>query len=683
MSIAGALVLALAASTAGPALADPAPENDPAWDVHDVGGEHEHDHGPTETFTGLVDSDDVAGPEDLPESPDLLDMLPPDPGDMPAEWTQVQPAMPVQEAPASDHLTLTTPSAVPAPPTKPLPGQVDAAPGWQYSYSCDPNTKPGTLAFGQLLVDHYGSVITSLARACKSDNSQHYEGRAVDWGLNAYDPEQLAIGNSVAAWLTANNGEMAKRFGIMSFIWNRKAWDLYSLRWRDYHGPSPHTDHMHFAFTWDGAMKRTSWWTGKAVTSVDHGTCRVYAGQYAPRYTARRTSPCSTNLPNPPSSPYPVLLPGARGAHVERAQGWLGFTGPDKDGVFGPMTLAALLAYQSNNALPWTGVVDNATWRHMIDGGGSTPPPPPPGPPTHPDFTRVAGSDRYHTAAALSRYYSPGVSVAYVTTGGDYPDALAAGARAGSARGPVLLTGKTLPNATRTELSRLKPRSIVVVGGTGAVSGAVLNQLRPYTTGSVTRLGGTDRYRTAADVALSGPSRPDVIYLATGNDYPDALAGGAHAGRIDGPVLLAQRDRLPEDTKRALRGLNGHRLVVLGGSSKISTEVAREASHLVRASGWTRLDGDDRYGTARLVSEAYTPGLDVVYVSTGGDYPDALGGAARAAFNGGPMLLTRGDTVPSETKAALVRLNPDRIVLLGGRSVASDEVARQLIQFLD
>lgn len=684
--IAGFLALGVTASMTAPATADPIPQDDPAWT--DVDDAHEAEHGTGAPFTGLTDaeSNDVAGAEDLPESPDLLDMLPPDPEDLPAEWTLEQPAQEVEPAPAESFLLQQQDggeevASVPAPPTKPLPSRVDAAPGWQYSYSCDPNTKPGTQAFGQLLTSHYGSYVTSYSRACRADNSQHYEGRAVDWAANAFNPTEKARADSIAAWLTANNGEMAKRFGIMSFIWNRKAWDLYTLRWRDYNGPSPHTDHMHFAFTWDGAMQRTSWWSGTAVTTVDQGTCRVYAGQYAPRYTSRRTSACPGNLPAPPPSPYPVVLPGARNAHVTRAQEWLGFTGSDVDGSFGPLTLAALLSYQSANNVPRTGVLDNATWRNMIDGGGTTPPP---GPPTHPGFTRVGGKDRYTTAANLSRFYPAGVSVAYVTAGQDYPDALAAGARAGSAGGPVLLAaGGSLPSSTRSELTRLRPRSIVVVGGTTAVPGSVITQLRQYTNGTVSRIGGTDRYDTAARVARSGNRSPQVVYLATGNDYPDALAGGAHAGTLDGPVLLTRPDRLSNSARSALQQLDGRRLVVLGGGSAVSTPVAREASQYVRESGWTRLNGDDRFGTARLVSNQYTPGLNVVYVSTGRDYPDALGGAARAASNAGPMLLTQRTSVPEETKTALRRLNPDRIVLLGGNGVATDAVARELISFLD
>ena len=48
-------------------------------------------------------------------------------------------------------------------------------------------------------------------------------------------------------------------------IWNHKIWGAYSASagWRKYTGANPHTDHVHISFTWAGARKKTSFWTGK------------------------------------------------------------------------------------------------------------------------------------------------------------------------------------------------------------------------------------------------------------------------------------------------------------------------------------------------------------------------------------------------------------------------------------
>ncbi|HEU0235674.1 MAG TPA: cell wall-binding repeat-containing protein, partial [Candidatus Limnocylindrales bacterium] len=85
------------------------------------------------------------------------------------------------------------------------------------------------------------------------------------------------------------------------------------------------------------------------------------------------------------------------------------------------------------------------------------------------------------TAAAISAaHYAPGVAVAYVATGANFPDALAGAAVAGNLGGPLLLvTQASIPAVTATELSRLKPARIVVLGSAAVVSDAVLNALGP------------------------------------------------------------------------------------------------------------------------------------------------------------------------------------------------------------
>ena len=147
--------------------------------------------------------------------------------------------------------------------------------------------------------------------------------------------------------------------------------------------------------------------------------------------------------------------------------------------------------------------------------------------------TRLAGADRYATAVAISKAtYMPGVPVAYVASGLGFADALAGAAAAGTAGGPLLtIPGTSLPAATAAELDRLNPAKIIVLGGTGSVSSAVVTQLASHTTGSVTRLAGADRYATAVAIskATYKPGVP-VAYVASGLGFADALAGAAAAG---------------------------------------------------------------------------------------------------------------------------------------------------------
>ena len=186
---------------------------------------------------------------------------------------------------------------------------------------------------------------------------------------------------------------------------------------------------------------------------------------------------------------------------------------------------------------------------------------------------RQSGADRFATAAAISRAATPsGVSVVYIATGANYPDALAAAAVAAHLGGPVLLvTRDSIPAATRTELTRLKPDRIVVAGGPSVVSSAVMTALDTYTTGPVERQSGTDRYATAASISSHtfAPGAP-VAYIATGLNFPDALAAAAVAGRLDGPVLLVTTSAIPTATQAELNRLKPDRIVVAGGTAVVS-----------------------------------------------------------------------------------------------------------------
>lgn len=103
--------------------------------------------------------------------------------------------------------------------------------------------------------------------------------------------------------------------------------------------------------------------------------------------------------------------------------------------------------------------------------------------------------------------------VVYIATGENFPDALGVGPASALDRGPILLvTRDSVPGATATELSRLGPDLIVVVGGTAVISPSVESQLRSWA--PVTRIAGANRYETAAAVsraAFPAPAQPPGV----------------------------------------------------------------------------------------------------------------------------------------------------------------------------
>ena len=300
--------------------------------------------------------------------------------------------------------------------------------------------------------------------------------------------------------------------------------------------------------------------------------------------------------------------------------------------------------------------------------------------------TRLAGLDRYATAAAISAAnYDPNVSIAYLATGSNFPDALAGAAAAGFQHAPILLvTRDSIPSATALELTRLHPGRIIVLGSTGAVSTAVSDAAQAYTSGGVTRLAGDDRYATAAAIsAATYAPGVSIAYVATGLNFPDALAGAAAAGSKGAPILLVGRDTIPDATAAELTRLAPGRIVVLGASGVVS-DVVKAGLATFTTGEVSRLAGVNRYATAAAISaDAYAPGVSVVYLATGANFPDALAGAAVAGSRGAPILLVTKDTIPAATAAELQRLQPGRVVILGSMGVVSEAVRILVQQYLN
>jgi len=292
---------------------------------------------------------------------------------------------------------------------------------------------------------------------------------------------------------------------------------------------------------------------------------------------------------------------------------------------------------------------------------------------------RIAGEDRYTTATALSASaFKPGVPVVYIATGSTFPDALAGAAAARMHGGPILLTLPTsVPAATKTELARLRPGRIVVLGGPSAIADRVVTDLRAYTTGAVSRVWGADRHATAAAISASAFPSASVVYVATGADFPDALAAGAVAAAAKAPLLLVRSSAVPAATAAELSRLKPSRIVIVGSTGSVSSGVAAQlASH----GTVTRISGPDRYTTTAALSAASfaANGPSTVYIATGKAFPDGLTAGAIAGLRNGPLLLVPGTSLPSAVAAELRRLDPTNVVIVGGPVAISESVRSQI-----
>lgn len=168
------------------------------------------------------------------------------------------------------------------------------------------------------------------------------------------------------------------------------------------------------------------------------------------------------------------------------------------------------------------------------------------------EVDRIAGTDRFDTAARIARggallpnglgTDANGDRVAFVSSGRNFPDALSAGPLVFSQHFPQLLTEpNSLPASTLSALTDLQIDRVYLTGGVNAIAANVETALT--TAGiTVTRIFGNTRYETSLKIAQEAGAQygyeADHLNFATGVNFPDALAGGPHAGTEKNPILL-------------------------------------------------------------------------------------------------------------------------------------------------
>ncbi|GAB4278359.1 MAG: hypothetical protein Kow0056_10570 [Coriobacteriia bacterium] len=301
-------------------------------------------------------------------------------------------------------------------------------------------------------------------------------------------------------------------------------------------------------------------------------------------------------------------------------------------------------------------------------------------------YTSLAGSNRYETAVQASQdaFAAGSVDTVVIATGENWPDALGGAALAGAVGGPILLTAKdSIPSSVLNEIDRLGATDAYILGGFGAVSAGVENTLKGRLSGTVHRLGGSNRYETArliAEEAVSeNPGYDGTALIATGSNFPDALAASPLAAAGGWPLFLLEPGGLSSATKNLMDLLGVDHAIILGGPGVVSTAVENDLKSKYPGEV-ERLSGDNRYKTAVEVAtygvESAGLNWDGVAIATGENFPDALAGGPVQAVNDSVMLLTDGDTLSDATRTCLSNKRDwiGSVRYLGGTGAVSTDV---------
>ncbi|MBG6059200.1 putative cell wall-binding protein/peptidoglycan/xylan/chitin deacetylase (PgdA/CDA1 family) [Cryobacterium sp. MP_M5] len=192
---------------------------------------------------------------------------------------------------------------------------------------------------------------------------------------------------------------------------------------------------------------------------------------------------------------------------------------------------------------------------------------------------RVAGANRYATsqAIALDAFGAGGAKSAYLATGENYPDAVAAGPAAAHFGGPIILVpgaATTLDAATGSLLTTLGATTVRIAGAPTAVSTGIETAAKAVTgVTTVKRNAGSNRYGTAAAINQDAFLTSDTAYVATGQNFPDALVGGAVAGGKDSPLYLSPTECFDKTALAEIQRLGATKVVLFGGPPALGPNV--------------------------------------------------------------------------------------------------------------
>lgn len=203
----------------------------------------------------------------------------------------------------------------------------------------------------------------------------------------------------------------------------------------------------------------------------------------------------------------------------------------------------------------------------------------------------------------------------------------------------------------------------------------------PATTYTTSRVAGDNRYTTAIAVsqkAFPNGTKAKTVYLASGLDFPDALAGAPIAVAQGGSLLLTDPRALSTEVAAELARLAPEKVVLIGGEAVMSKSIAQAVARALPASKISRVAGADRYETSRMLAKSTTS--TTAYLASGAGFADALAASSVAGARKAPILLVQGSesTVDAATLASLKSSGVKQVIIVGGEGVISKSIASDL-----
>lgn len=194
------------------------------------------------------------------------------------------------------------------------------------------------------------------------------------------------------------------------------------------------------------------------------------------------------------------------------------------------------------------------------------------------NVSRIAGENRYDTCQKIFNHAKKKSLV--LASGEIFPDALATSSILDQAG--LLLTKKDqLPSEAQAAIKDLNHDSFQIVGGENSIQESLATSIaNQYQYASHTRISGNNRYETSAKIGERLVS--STVILASGENFPDALAASTLAQKIDSPILLVSKDKIDQSVIDYFKKHNIKKALVVGGQLSISDKTLANAERLIR-----------------------------------------------------------------------------------------------------
>ncbi len=301
--------------------------------------------------------------------------------------------------------------------------------------------------------------------------------------------------------------------------------------------------------------------------------------------------------------------------------------------------------------------------------------------PEEPTIERIGGKDRDDTSRKIADRFFGQSKYVIVARNDAYPDALTASLLARILDCPILLNNpKYLEKETKEEIIRLGAKEIILVGQESALSKEVKMELDKLDQDKAERIGGKDRYETSALLAkrVAGlVGSVDQAIMASGEDFPDALASAPLSGKKVAPILLTRKDSLPKSVDDMIKALKIKTVDIAGGNKAVATSLEKALPKLTK-----RYDGDNRYDTAALIANDVRTSPRQVYLASGEVFPDALTIGPVAAKTEDPILLSRKSVLPKETQDYMKKHKLSKVYIIGGTDRLEVSLEKDILDIL-